>query len=34
MAFSVMVEVLNIRLRKRSVDPVKLRDPYEPGEKG
>jgi len=33
-AFSVMVEVLNIRLRKRSVDPVKLRDPYEPGEKG
>ena len=34
MAFSVMVEVLNIRLRKRRVDPVKLRDPYEPGEKG
>lgn len=34
MAFSVMVEVLNIRLRKRVVDPVKLREPYEPGEKG
>jgi hypothetical protein len=34
MAFSVMVEVLNIRLRKGRVDPVKLRDPYEPGEKG
>lgn len=34
MAFSVMVEVLNIRLRKRVADPVKLREPYEPGEKG
>jgi predicted tellurium resistance membrane protein TerC len=34
MAFSVMVEVLNIRLRKRRVDPVKLREPYEPGAKG
>ncbi len=28
MAFSVMVEVLNIRLRKRVVDPVNLREPY------
>ena len=28
MAFSVMVEVLNIRLRKRRVDPVNLREPY------
>ena len=34
MAFSIMVEVLNIRLRKRVADPVKLREPYEPGEKG
>jgi len=33
MAFSVMVEVLNIRLRKRTVDPVKLREPYEPDDK-
>jgi hypothetical protein len=28
MAFSVMVEVLNIRLRKRSGEPVNLREPY------
>jgi predicted tellurium resistance membrane protein TerC len=28
MAFSVMVEVLNIRLRKRTGDPVNLREPY------
>jgi len=27
-AFSVMVEVLNIRLRKRTGDPVNLREPY------
>lgn len=28
MAFSVAVEVLNIRLRRRRADPVKLREPY------
>ncbi len=28
MAFSVFVEILNIRLRKKQVEPVKLRTPY------
>jgi predicted tellurium resistance membrane protein TerC len=28
MAFSVAVEVLNIRMRGRRTDPVKLREPY------
>jgi predicted tellurium resistance membrane protein TerC len=28
MAFSVAVEVLNIRMRRRRIDPVKLREPY------
>ncbi|MCX7140955.1 MAG: TerC family protein [Proteobacteria bacterium] len=28
MAFSVCVEMLNIRMRKRSVQPVSLREPY------
>ncbi len=28
MAFSVAVEVLNIRMRRRRTDPVKLREPY------
>ncbi|HYF59208.1 MAG TPA: TerC family protein [Burkholderiaceae bacterium] len=32
MAFSVMVEVLNIRLRKRRADPVKFREPYAPAD--
>ena len=32
MAFSVLVEVLNMRLRKKAKAPVELRDPYhEPG---
>jgi predicted tellurium resistance membrane protein TerC len=30
MAFSVAVEMLNIRLRKRPAHPVELRDPYRP----
>ena len=30
MAFSVVVEMLNIRLRKRAAPPVALRDPYLP----
>ncbi len=29
MAFSVMVEVLNIQVRKRTAQPVKLRPPME-----
>ena len=34
MAFSVLVEVLNMRLRKKSKDPVELKDPFhEGGEK-
>lgn len=28
MAFSVGVEMLNIRLRKKTVKPVELREPY------
>ncbi|MDM7921692.1 MAG: hypothetical protein QUS14_05280 [Pyrinomonadaceae bacterium] len=33
MAFSVLVEILNMRLRKKAKTPVELRDPYhEPGE--
>jgi len=28
MAFSVLVEMLNIRLRKKTVEPVKLREPF------
>jgi hypothetical protein len=28
MDFSVAVEVLNIRMRRRRTDPVKLREPY------
>ncbi len=28
MAFSVMVEMLNLRLRKRTARPVELREPY------
>jgi len=31
MGFSVFVEALNVRLRK-AVQPVKLRDPYSPGD--
>jgi predicted tellurium resistance membrane protein TerC len=29
MAFSVMVEILNLRLRKRAAHPVELREPYK-----
>lgn len=32
MAFSVAVEMLNIRVRRRSAKPLKLRDSYHPGE--
>ena len=32
MAFSVVVEMLNIRLRKRTAQPVKLHSAYEPEE--
>ncbi len=32
MAFSVVVEILNMRLRKRSKDPVELHDPYHAPE--
>jgi predicted tellurium resistance membrane protein TerC len=31
MAFSVFVEMLNLRLRKTSVPPVELRQPYAAG---
>ena len=31
MAFSVLVEVLNMRLRKKSTTPVDLKDPYHDG---
>ncbi|MDI1240905.1 MAG: TerC family protein [bacterium] len=31
MAFSVLVEVLNMRLRKKSKDPVELKNPYDEG---
>ena len=30
MAFSVVVEILNLRLRKRRAGPVELRVPYAP----
>jgi hypothetical protein len=30
MAFSVCVEMLNIRMRKKSVQPVDLHQPYKP----
>jgi predicted tellurium resistance membrane protein TerC len=34
MAFSILVEVLNMKLRKKSTDPVELKDPYHgSGEK-
>lgn len=33
MAFSVLVEILNMRLRKKSDDPVELKDPYHGGDK-
>ena len=33
MAFSVVVEMLNIRMRKRSVQPVHLHAPYVPDSK-
>ena len=32
MAFSLCVEMLNIRMRKRSARPVRLRSPHMPGE--
>ena len=32
MAFSVLVEILNMRLRKRAKQPVELRDPYHGGD--
>lgn len=32
MAFSFVVEMLNIRLRKREAPPVQLREPYAPNE--
>ncbi len=32
MAFSVLVEILNMRLRKRSKEPVELHDPYREPE--
>jgi predicted tellurium resistance membrane protein TerC len=32
MAFSVLVEILNMRLRKRPEHPVELNDPYREGE--
>jgi len=34
MAFSVAVEMLNLRLRKRGARPVKLRNEYEDGKAG
>ena len=34
MAFSVAVEMLNIRVRKRARMPVKLHEPYEPPDGG
>jgi len=34
MAFSVSVEVLNMRLRKRLAEPVHLRQPHRPAEPG
>jgi predicted tellurium resistance membrane protein TerC len=33
MAFSVGVEMLNLRLRKRAGRPVELRDRYTPGDR-
>ena len=32
MAFSVCVEMLNLRVRKRAARPVELRDRYAPGD--
>lgn len=32
MAFSVFVEMLNLKIRRRSADPVQLRHPHAPGE--
>ncbi|MBI2503996.1 MAG: TerC family protein [Candidatus Latescibacteria bacterium] len=32
MAFSVFVEMLNLKMRRRSADPVQLRHPHSPGE--
>ena len=32
MAFSLGVEMLNIRMRKRSANPVKLHPPHMPGD--
>ncbi|HEX7336109.1 MAG TPA: TerC family protein [Gemmatimonadales bacterium] len=34
MAFSVGVELLNLRMRKRKAEAIKLRRPYVPGEGG
>ena len=34
MAFSVAVEMLNIRMRKRSASPVQLHQPYAPSSTG
>jgi predicted tellurium resistance membrane protein TerC len=34
MAFSVFVEMINLRIRKKEVEPVKLRSPYAKGKKG
>jgi len=34
MAFSVFVEMLNVRLRRREIPPVKLRQPYVDEEEG
>ncbi len=31
MAFSILVELLNMKLRKKSVAPVELKDPYNAG---
>ncbi len=32
MGFSVMVEVLNLRLRQRPAEPIQLRSAYQAGE--
>jgi predicted tellurium resistance membrane protein TerC len=33
MAFSVFVEMINLRIRKRETSPLKLRSPYSTGKK-
>jgi len=30
MGFAIFVEMLNLRLRKKHVEPVELREPYTP----